>query len=273
MRMKARLAAAAALLSLASFAASPAAAQLIYTNAGLNPQATAENGTAAAPGFFWSEMQHDVGNLTEANTTLGFGATQGSNRLADDFTVPAGSSGWIISQVVLYGYKTGAPATPSPFSAYTLQIWGPCTAGTRPGDAGCTTIAWGDTTTNRLASSVDSTWFRIANSLVPAPTAPGTTRKIWTNTLTVGTTLGPGLYWLDWASTDTSAGTHFDPPATVAGVRGVAGWNARQFTVSAGTWANALDTGTPATAPDVPMDLPFQLIGTTPVELQSFSAD
>ena len=105
-----------------------------------------------------------------------------------------------INNVVFYGYLTGAPATPSPFTAYTLQIHNG-----RPGDPGVV-VVFGDTTTNRLASSVDSTYYRIFNTVVPPPgTAPGTTRKIWRNTVNIGITLPAGTYWLDWASTVTGA--------------------------------------------------------------------
>ncbi|MBA2528100.1 MAG: hypothetical protein H0V18_20295, partial [Pyrinomonadaceae bacterium] len=92
----------------------------------------------------------------------------------------------------------------------------------------------------------------------------GTTRKIWRNTVTIGITLPAGTYWLDWASTVTNLGAHFQPSKTIAGARGAAGDDARQLTVSTGVWANALDTGAPASAPDVPQDFPFDLNGTVP---------
>lgn len=159
------------LLAVALLFASQAGAQVFYTNGNLGTGATSESGVAAPAGFSWSEVQHNTGNTTEANTTLGFGGTQGSNRLADDFTVPAGT-GWTVTSVNLYSYQTGVTGPPSPFTAYTLQIWGPCAAGLRPGDVGCTTIAFGDTTTNRMASTTDSTLLRISNSTVPPPGPP-----------------------------------------------------------------------------------------------------
>ena len=251
--------------------ASQAGAQVIYSNGNLSTGATSESGVAAPAGFSWSEVQHNAGNLTESNNTLGFGGTQGSNRLADDFTVPAGT-GWTVASVNLYSYQTSVTGPPSPFTAYTLQIWGPCAAGLRPDDLGCTTIAFGDTTTNRMASTTDSTLLRTSNSLVPPPgSVPGTTRRIYRNNVTVGTTLAPGIYWLDWASTVTGAGAHFDPPSTVLGSRG--GGNGRQFAFAGATWADAIDLGNPGTAPDVIQDFPFELLGTTPVDLVNFSID
>ena len=199
---------------------------------------------AAPAGFFWSEVQHDAGNTTQANTNAGYADTQGTNRLADNFTLTQACT---INNVVFYGYLTGAPATPSPFTAYTLQIHD-----RRPGDPG-DVILFGDTTTNRLASSVDSTYYRIFNTVVPPPgTPPGTTRKIWRNMVTVGITLPAGTYWLDWASTVTGAANHFAPSKTIAGARGAAGDNARQF--AGGVWVDVTDAGNPASGTPVPQD-------------------
>jgi hypothetical protein len=225
-----------------------------FSNGGLNPQPLTESGVAAPAGFFWSELQHNAGSTTEANGVAGFAVTQGTFRLADNFTIGQTCN---LASVLLYGYQTGAPATPSPFTAYTLRIWNG-----RPGDPGAMVI-FGDTTTNRLASSVDSTFFRIFNTAVPPPgIAQGTTRKIWANTVTIGTTLPAGTYWLDWASTVTTGAAHFAPSKTIAGSRGAAGDNGRQLTVSTGVWQDALDTGLPATAPDVIQDFPFNVMGT-----------
>jgi subtilisin-like proprotein convertase family protein len=224
-----------------------------FNNGGLNPQATAKNGTAAPAGKFWSEVQNDTGNTAVGNTVAGFSPLQGTSRLADNFTVPAG--GCFINTVTFFAYQTGSPATPSPFAGYTLQIWNG-----RPGDAGAT-VVFGDTTTNRLASSVDSNLFRIFNTVAPPPgTATGTTRVIWRNTLNVGTALAtPGTYWLDWASTATNAAAHFQPGKTIEGSRGAVGDNARQLTVATGVWIDAVDTGNPVTPPSVTQDFPFFL--------------
>jgi hypothetical protein len=201
--------------------------------------------------------------MTESNTSAGFAVTQGTFRLADNFTI---SQPCTLNNVVFYAYQTSAPASPSPFTAYTLQIHNG-----RPGDPGVI-VVFGDTTTNRLASSVDSTFFRIFNTAVPPPgTPPGTTRKIWRNTVTIGTTLAAGTYWLNWASTVTNLGGHFQPSKTIAGSRGAPGDNARQLTVATGVWVDALDTGNPGTAPDVPQDFPFDLNGTVPAPSQSES--
>lgn len=236
------------------------AQSLIYSNGGLNPQPLSNSGVAAPSGFFWSELQNDTGNTTESNTSAGYSVNAGSFRLADDFVVPAGQT-WTLEAVEFHAYQTGAPPNPSPFTAYTLQVWNG-----RPGDAGAS-VVFGDTTTNRLATSVNSTYFRLFNSAVPPPgSAPGTTRTIWRNRVTINPPLSltAGTYWLDWDSTVSNAGGHFQPSVTLPGARGAAGWNARQFTVSTSTWGDAIDSGNPATAPDVPQDFPFDLFGTAP---------
>ena len=230
----------------------------VFNNGGLNPQSTSESGVAAPSGKFWSEVQHDAGNTTVSNTVGGFSGASGASRLADNFTVPAG--GCQLSTVTFFAYQTGfAPGT-SPFTASTLRIWNG-----RPGDAGAT-VVFGDTTTNRLASSVDSNLFRIFNTVVPAPgTAPGTTRILWRNTLNVGAALAtPGTYWLDWDSTASNAGSNFYPSLTIQGSRGRPTDNGRQLTVSTGVWADTADTGNPATTPSVIQDFPFYLNSLTP---------
>lgn len=234
---------------------------LVYSNGGLNPQPMSNSGLAAPAGTFWSEAQNDVGNTTESNATAGYGTAQGSFRIADDFVVPAGQI-WDLEAVEFYAYQTGGSAVTSPFTGYTLQIWSG-----RPDDAGAAVI-FGDTTTNRLAASTNSTYLRIFNSSVPPPgSAPGATRPIWRNRITIDPplSLAAGTYWLDWASTISNSGVHFQPPATLPGARGAAGWNARQFDASASGWADVIDTGNPAAAPDVPQDFPFDLLGSVTV--------
>ena len=227
-------------------------AQCTFSNGGLNPQALTESGVAAPAGFFWSEVQHVTGNTTVSNTVSGFAGIQGTQRLADNFTLTVPCT---INTIAFYSYQTGGPAT-TPFTGYTLRIWNG-----RPGDVG-SAIVFGDDTTNRLATSVDTTNFRIFNTVVPAPGTPsGTTRKIWRNTVTVGTVLAAGSYWVDWASTITAGAAHFDPGKTIAGSRGLATDNGRQLTVATGVWADALDTGNPVTPPSLVQDFPFDVAG------------
>ncbi|MFZ2236491.1 MAG: hypothetical protein WBP11_06680 [Dokdonella sp.] len=245
----------------------------IYTNGPISTGATTESGVAAPAGTTWSELQHDVGNTTESNTTLGTSGNAGSFRLADDFVVPPGQN-WTISAIETFAYKTGSAATPSPFVAATLRIWDG-----RPGDPGAAVLC-GDTTTNVLASTTDSLIFRTGGTVVPLPATPGTTRKVWRNRLTVPAACAgamfftPGTYWVDYDTADSLAGAHFYPLVTVPGTRTPPGTpNARQFAVTGATWSDVIDLGNPATAPDIAQELPFLLFGTLPVSLQSFSVD
>ena len=122
--------------------------------------------------------------------------------------------------------------------------------------------------------------FRTGNTVVPAPgSTPGTTRRIWRNRFAVPAACAgtgfftPGTYWIDFNTTDSGAGTHFYPLVTVPGSRTPPGTpNARQYNVT--TWVDITDTGNPAgVGPTITQELPFLLLGTVPVSLQSFSVD
>ncbi len=234
---------------------SHAAAAPLYSNGGLNPRATSKSGVAAAAGTFWSELQNNTGNTTEANNIIGSGGAAGTSRLADDFIVPVGAT-WTINSIDFYGYLPGAAASPSPFTECNVQIWRG-----RPGDVGSTVVA-GDLTTNRLAASIDTKVFRISSSTVPAPgTVPGTTRRIWRNHAVFSTpvVLTAGTYWVEWQTRVTGGVAHFYPGVTVEGVRGLTSWNSRQFSVAGGFWGDNIDNGNPDAAPDSLIDFPFDI--------------
>lgn len=230
----------------------------IYDNGGLATGATSNSGASAPSGTQWSEAQNETGNTTYSNTLAGVSCsvTATQFRCADDFTVPSGQT-WTISQVVTYAYQTGFAGTTSPVTGATLQIWSG-----RPGDSGSTVI-FGDTSTNRLGSSTDSSLFRIFNSAVPAPgSTPATNRRIWQNNINVSPAqvLSAGTYWVDFQTQIGATTAHFAPPVTIPGVRSQPGMNARQFTGTA--WQDVIDVGNPdASAPDVPLDFPFKLVG------------
>ncbi|MBX3283263.1 MAG: VCBS repeat-containing protein [Acidobacteria bacterium] len=240
----------------ATAAPSMTGSPFIYSNGNIQTGTMSESGVAAPTGTQWSELQHNTGNTTESNGTLGTSCSLTSTifRCADDFTVPAGET-WTVDQVVTFAYQTGFGGSTSPITAATLQIWNG-----RPGDSGAS-IIFGDTTTNRLATSTDALTYRIGGTVVPAPTAPGTTRKVWQTNITVNPAqvLGPGTYWVDFQTAVAANAAHFAPLATVVGSRTQPGWNARQWTGTA--WTDALDSGNPASAPDVAVDFPFKLVG------------
>lgn len=253
----------ASLLPSTSIAAVPEA--VFFVNANLASGANSLSGVAAPAGTQWSEDQNNFGDLRYANTLAGVSCSVTATvfRCADDFNVPVGQT-WTINQVIVFAYQTGFVGATSPITAATLRIWNG-----RPGDAG-STIVFGDTTTNRLASSTNSNLFRIFSSVVGVganpPSVPATNRIIWQNNITVSpaAVLTAGQYWIDWNTTIGATTAHFAPTATVVGTRDTPGSNARQFTGAA--WVNAVDAGqTPTGNPppiSLPQEFPFQLDGT-----------
>ena len=153
-----------------------------------------------------------VGGADESileNTTLGmsaFGFTVSSAtnyRLADDFTLTKAER---INTVTVYAYQTTAPTMPSPITAATVRIWDGV-----PGAVGSSVI-FGDTATNRLASS---SWFNTYR-VTEADSGVGVNRAIMANVLTINTVLPAGTYWLDWDLTGTT-GLVFAPPIAITG--------------------------------------------------------
>lgn len=238
-------------------------AQQIYTNGPLSTGATSNSAVAAPAGYTWSELQHNTGNTTESNGTGGISATYTTlaapavnNALADNFIVPVGSI-WNITGFDFFAYQTGSPATLIPFDQLRVQIYNGDPA------AGGTVIA-GNFTANVLnvTDSGDSFMFRLFNSTVPVASAPGTTRKIWRLRGNLTATLPAGAYWVAYQAHCTNDGTGFFPPVTIAGTRGLPGWNAKLSTIAVPAYTGFFDTGNPTTAPDVNQDFPFIINGT-----------
>lgn len=236
-------------------------AQVIYDNGPLATGATSRSGVAAPAGTQWSEVQSNTGDTVSSNTNAGVGCqvigAATNNRCADDFIIPVGET-WTINSVTTFVYQTGFAGVTSPVVGANLRIWNGVP------DAPGSTVVFGDTTTNRLASSVNSNLFRVFNTTVPAPgTAPGTTRIIWQNNLTVSPALvlTAGQYWVDF-QTDTGATTgNFTPGNTVVGNRGGMHYNGLQK-IGAAAWLPVLETGNPAAASDYGIDFPFKINGT-----------
>ncbi|QNH61667.1 T9SS type A sorting domain-containing protein [Hymenobacter sediminicola] len=232
-------------------------AQQLFSNGGFTTGATAKDGSAAPTGYTWSEVQNDAGVTTISNTNAGFSSLKSSNfELADDFTVPAGRR-WTINSVGVYGYQTGYAGTTSPFTAIYIRIWN------GPPSSATSQVIYGDLVTNRFTSSTDALSYRIFNSLYPAPSATGTTRRIWRVVATLPTpvSLPAGTYWVSYSTTTTTTTAHFMVPVTTVGLRQTPGANAQQ-TGSTGAWAPIQDAGNPA-GPIVSMDMAFDLQGTS----------
>jgi hypothetical protein len=242
-------------LLIAAFIAANFGIAQTYNNGGLSTGATSKSGTAAPAGYTWSELQNNTGNTTESNTSLGLGGTSSSAAasffLADDFTVPAGSS-WQITTIDFFAYQTNYAGTTTPFNTVRVNIFN-----SDPSVAGATSV-FGDDTTNRFSAGVDATMYRTGNTVVPAAAVPGTTRKIWKITANTPVTLGAGTYWIKYQLQNVvMANAGFLPPVTIVGSRGLPAFNAKQFDAILGTWTSLVDAGNPTSAPDVPLDMPF----------------
>jgi len=181
-------------------------------------------------------------NTALGMSTLGFGHqfTVG-NRMADEFTVPAGET-WTIDSLIFYAYQTGSTTTSTMTGVY-FQIW--------DGDpAGAGTVVFGDLTTNRISNTYWSNIYRHSE------TSPGSTRPIMRNVCgTSGLVLTEGTYWIDWMTDGSLASGPWAPPIAILGNNTTG--NAQQYIASTMTWGPALDTGS-----STPQGMPFEVWGT-----------
>ncbi len=183
------------------------------------------------------------GNL--GMTTLGLAHQLGSSaRVADDFTISGAD--WNITNITFYAYQTGETA--STITAVNLRIWDGV-----PGAAG-SNIVFGDDTTNRMTSTVNSNILRVSDTT----TGTATNRQIAASDVAVNITLSAGTYWLDWQSDGSGGSGPWAPPITITGQTTTG--NARQF--FSGAWADITDGGT-----NTPQGLPFIIQGTSAVVL------
>jgi hypothetical protein len=139
--------------------------------------------------------------IAAPGTLFGFGCQQvNGNRVADDFTIPAGQT-WVINQITTFQYQTGSTTT-STFTGGSLRIW--------TGTPGTGSVIFGDDTTNRLTSSAFTNIYRVTST-----TLTNTQRPIMANSLDVGgLTLGAGTYWIDVSYSGSLASGPWCPPVT-----------------------------------------------------------
>jgi subtilisin-like proprotein convertase family protein len=195
----------------------------------------------------------DAGNaslLQTPNTLFGFGVSSaGSQRMADDFVVPVGST-WTIQNGYIFSYQTGSTTT-STFTAVSARIWD------GPPDSATSNIVCGDDTTNVMTATEFSGIYRIQE------TAPACTRPIMVETLDLSAcpVLNAGTYWLDWQATGSLASGPWAPPLAILNT--AATGNAMQFASAA--WGPALDGAEPK-------GIPFVITGTG-VDLPAITLD
>lgn len=185
----------------------------------------------------------NVSNLHTGITTFGFGhSTATGFRVAEDFTIPAGTT-WFVDSIIFFAYQTGSTTT-STMNHVNWSVWDNSPA------AGGQIIA-GDTTANDLDGSYWSGIYRTTDVDLT-----NTQRPIMTNRIaTVGLSLGAGAYWIAWQTGGTLASGPWAPPITITGVTNTG--NALQFNPTNGTWADLVD-GTLLE----PQGLPFLMYGT-----------
>jgi subtilisin-like proprotein convertase family protein len=210
-----------------------AAVNVLYNN---GPFVTHPKGGAG--GTDESQLQSSL-----SMSAFGFTGNTASFRLSDGFTVPAGQT-WTLNEVIVFAYQTGSTTTSS-FTGLTLRIWdGP------PNVVG-SNVVFGDTSTNRLASS---TFYGVYRTIETA--AGDTQRPLMRLKATVGgLNLNAGTYWLDWTASGSIASGPFFPPITILG-QSTTG-DALQSTTAAGTAWNAVTDGGSLTA----QGMPFLLVG------------
>ena len=120
-----------------------------YVNCNLSTGTLNGAAVVAPAGSTWSELQ-------TGNTTLGVGATAGTNTVVDNFFVCAN---WTVTKFTFYGYISGLQGSTTPFNFATLAIFNtdPSTGNPAP--------VFGDFTTNRYNTSYSANIYRVANTL------------------------------------------------------------------------------------------------------------
>jgi hypothetical protein len=240
----------------------PLPAGVLYINGPMATGASSGNGIPAPGGNQWSECAHPYEIPTfqaPANTTAGFRVASATDRIADDFTIPAGES-WQINNVVVYAYQTGSSTTSS-FTGATLRIWD------GPPNVSGSTVVWGDTSTNRMTSTQFSGIYRAFSSVVApacggAVTQPTTDRPIMEVVVGVNASLPAGTYWLDYNTTGTLASGPWAPLTTVRGTRTAnAAANALQSTNNGLTWVLIQDAGQGCNPTPITQDYAFRIRG------------
>jgi len=227
----------------------------IYRNGNLSTGLVSNSGITAPAGTSWSENQADISSNT-SNWGVGVGNYYNNNRniwTGDDFNIPAGQK-WNISKISFYGMAWNV--TSNPFDILHLQIWNG-----KPGLPGSSVI-YGNRTSNVLSNVIDTLIYGIRNSLIPSPgITPDLTSKFWKLEANVDINLNSGTYWLVWQTHIVSETSAFTPYIKIKNIRSHPSWNA-VIANTPGNWETLVDPGNPDSAPDLPQDLPFEIVYT-----------
>jgi hypothetical protein len=182
----------------------------------------------------------NTSEIQSGYNTFGYGHSVSANiRLADDFTVPAGTT-WTLSSIKWFAYQTMSSGTTPTLTSANVRIWKGAA-----GPMGGVPILAGDTTTNRLTGAVWSGCYRVLNTQLT-----NNQRAIHECTLDLSwvPALTPDTYWVD-VQMD---GTVLSGPWANPTVPFQPTDNAQQFL--SGTWATVMDA-VAMTAQDFPWKL------------------
>lgn len=187
-------------------------------------------------------------NTSLGMSVFGFGhQVSAGNRIADDFTVPAGD-GWDVLGFRFYAYQSFAGTT-STITAVNYRIWDG-----EPGNGG--TVIYGDNVTNQMVLTDWTNIYRVTET-----TSGGNTdRAIMWDEVNIGLGggvlhLDPGTYWVDWQTDGSAASGPWAPPVTING-QCVTGNALQSLTDNGVTWAPVVDTGSGCA-----QDFPFLVFG------------
>jgi hypothetical protein len=237
----------------------------IYNNGSLITGTTAADGFICPSGYSWSEMQHNTTSTTQANSTSGLPAyyyNDGtiSYSLADDFTIPAGQT-WTISSFDFFCYEPIYGGSVPPINQLKIRLYN-----VNPSTPGATPILGNLTANVYDATNSDNAFvYRIFHATIPSPQQPNFSRKVFRIRGNLSATLPAGQYWVEFQTHATDNTEIFFPPVTVVGSRSVAGANSKVNVIASSSetlgWKNNMDTGIPASAPDVALAIPFLING------------
>jgi len=179
-----------------------------------------------------SAVQTSLGLLSRGWNVFNFS-------LADDFTVGE-IGGWDIDSITFFAYEVNSGTIPTINSVY-YQIWNGAP------DAVGSSVVFGDTATNRIASAVFSNMYRVYDTDLTNAERPVMAVKA-----SAGFHLAPGTYWIEVYMGSVTLNIVWVPTVTILGSTTTG--NAMG---SSGGWHPITDTGT-----GTQLGIPFILEGT-----------
>ncbi len=193
---------------------------VLFTN---GPLYNCEN--CGGAGVHWSVLQ----DVTWGENTYGWGVQiANDNKMADDFTIPAGET-WRITGVTFFVYQTGS-GLQSTINDVRMVIYDTLPANPE------NNIIYGNWGSNLLSAT---SWSSVYRTLESA--SGGTTRPIMAVTAEVDAVLGEGQYWVGASFGGTLSSGPWLPPIPI--IDDCDTGDAMQSTGTAPTFAYVTDSG------------------------------